>query len=129
MPKTLGEYERIKRLHAAGDHSRCQFGCCSDNPDPTLPPTYQFGGHSGKEISKSITEQTAGIFGCEDPRYHMVRMAADIASKIPDQDVEDDKWMFVAEILQSALADPGGRADKLDEIRLNSFIRRANKLN
>jgi hypothetical protein len=34
MPKTRMAYERIKRMHEAGDHARCKFGCCPENFAP-----------------------------------------------------------------------------------------------
>jgi hypothetical protein len=54
-------YERIKAMHEAGDHSRCRFGCCPDNPEP--PQETEFS-ESYREASRELAER----LGRSDPR-------------------------------------------------------------
>jgi hypothetical protein len=61
MAKTLMGYERIKRLHEAGDHSRCKFGCSPENPEPNQDLEFMVG-----QIESS--HALADKLGRNDPR-------------------------------------------------------------
>jgi len=59
--KTLIEYERIKAAHDAHDHSRCQFGCSPENPEPPQEAEFRQG-----FIATSL--ELASRLGRSDPR-------------------------------------------------------------
>lgn len=61
MATTLMGYERIKRLHEAGDHSRCKFGCSPENPAPNQDLEFLNG---QIESSRALADK----LGRSDPR-------------------------------------------------------------
>jgi hypothetical protein len=70
-------YERIKRMHESGNHERCKFGCCPDNPAP----------NQDSEFSEDYTRaslELAGRLGRNDPRVAVALDAREFLNSKPD---------------------------------------------
>ena len=77
MPQTLMGYERIKRMHESGDHSRCKFGCSPENPPPP----------QNSEFSENYTRASfdlADRLGRNDPRVAVALDAREYLDSRPD---------------------------------------------
>lgn len=61
MPRTRMGYERVKRMHEAGIHDRCKFGCCPENPVPNQDSEFS-------EDYIRASRELAERLGTDDPR-------------------------------------------------------------
>jgi hypothetical protein len=77
MPVTRMGYERIKRLHEEGDHSRCRFGCSPENPAPAQETEFAQG---YIEASRELAEK----LGRDDPRVAVALDAREYLDTNPD---------------------------------------------
>jgi hypothetical protein len=77
MPITRIGYDRIRKMHESGNHERCKFGCCPDNPAP----------NQDSEFSKDYTRaslELAGRLGRNDPRVAVAFDAREFLNSQPD---------------------------------------------
>jgi hypothetical protein len=114
MPKTRMGYERIKRMHEAGDHSRCKFGCSPDNLAP--PQEREFA--EGYSVS---SRELAERLGRSDPR---VSVALDIQEYLDTK--PDLPPLILAELGTDALMIEdlsGEEPDALDTIKVRGARR------
>jgi hypothetical protein len=100
MPKTRMGYDRIKNLHAAGDHSRCQFGCCPDNQTPNITQEFAEG---QLEASRELAER----LGRDDPR---------IALAMDAREFLDESARIRADLPSLTLIEIGCIAESADDL-------------
>jgi hypothetical protein len=69
-------YDRIRQMHAAGDHARCRFGCCPENQAPSEGIDFE------SDRIKASRELAARV-GRDDPRIALALDAREFLDTSP----------------------------------------------
>jgi hypothetical protein len=72
MPRTKMGYERIKALHESGNHDRCKFGCCPENPAPPQEAEFSQGYRdASRELASRLGRADPRVAVAEDTRAYL----------------------------------------------------------